>query len=73
MAIGVLLVIRATLLELGMGARAQEVAQSQTLITLVLVWALWSITNLLRNRQQEKLEALGRPGAHLRLQRHRGD
>jgi MscS family membrane protein len=62
-AIGVLLVIRATLLELGMGARAQEVAQSQTLITIVLVWALWSITNLLRNRQQEKLEALGRPGA----------
>jgi MscS family membrane protein len=62
-AIGVLLLIRATILELGMGARAQQVAQSNTLMTIVIIWALWSITNLLRNRQEEKLEALGRPGA----------
>jgi MscS family membrane protein len=62
-ALGILLLIRATLLELGMGARAQEIAQSRTLVTLVVVWALWSVTNLLRNRQQERLEALGRPGA----------
>ena len=62
-ALGVLLLIRATLLELGMGARAQEIAQSRTLVTLVVVWALWSVANLLRNRQQERLEALGRPGA----------
>jgi MscS family membrane protein len=62
-ALGVLLLIRATLLELGMGARAQEIAQSRTLVTIVVVWALWSVANLLRNRQQERLEALGRPGA----------
>jgi MscS family membrane protein len=62
-AIGVLLVIRATVLELGMGARAQQVAQSNTLLTIVVIWALWSITNLVRNRQEKKLEALGRPGA----------
>ena len=62
-AIGILLVIRAVLFELGMGVRAQQVSQSKTLVIIVIVWALWSVTNLLRNRQEEKLEAAGRPGA----------
>jgi MscS family membrane protein len=62
-AIGILLVFRAVLLELGMGARAQEIAQSKTLSIVVFIWAFWAVINLFRNHQQGKLEAAGRPGA----------
>jgi MscS family membrane protein len=62
-AVAMLVVIRLALSELGMGARAQQVSQSRTLVLVVVVWALWSMINLFRNHQQEKLASLGRPGA----------
>lgn len=62
-AIAVLIVARAALLKLGLSASAQQAAQSHTTPTIVIVWALWSIINLVRDGQQEKLQAHGRPGA----------
>jgi len=34
-----------------------------TLTTLAVIWALWSVVNLVKSYQQEKLNKLGRPGA----------
>ena len=62
-ALGVLVVINLALTELGMGAKAQQVAKAHTLLTFVSVWILWSIINLYRDHHQAKLEAQGRPGA----------
>ena len=62
-ALGVLTVAGLFLERLGAGAYAQQVMQTKTLSTLVVVWALWSIINLYRQQKQNKLEALGRPGA----------
>jgi MscS family membrane protein len=62
-ALGVLFVLGATLNQLGMGAVAQKVSEAKTLLTIVVVWALWSVANLFRNHQAEKLAAKGREGA----------
>ena len=42
--------------------------QARTLYTLALVWVLWSVINLVKSYQQEKLYKLGRPGAAKLLQ-----
>ena len=62
-ALGVLLVMAAVIDRLGAGAYAQEIMKAQTLTTIILVWVLWSIANLVKTHKQEKLNALGRPGA----------
>jgi MscS family membrane protein len=62
-AIGTLLVVGLFLEELGAGAYAQQIMQTRTLSTLVVVWALWSLVNLYKARQQHRLNKLGRPGA----------
>jgi len=62
-AIGVLVIISLALKELGLGAKAQMVADTRTVSTIVLVWAIWSITTLYRNYKQQKLTAQGRVGA----------
>jgi MscS family membrane protein len=62
-ALGILVVINLALTELGMGAKAQQVAKAHTLLTFVSVWILWSIISLYRDHHQAKLEAQGRPGA----------
>jgi MscS family membrane protein len=62
-AVGILVVLSLALLELGLGARAQLIADSRTLSTIVVVWVLWSITTLYRNYRQQKLTEQGRPGA----------
>jgi len=49
--------------KLGAGAKAQQVMQAKTLITIALVWVFWAITNLIKRYQQEKLNKMGRPGA----------
>lgn len=62
-ALGVLIVLGATLKQLGMGAVAQRVSEANTLLTIVLVWVFWSVANLFRNHHAEKLAAQGRAGA----------
>jgi len=62
-AIGTLLVVSLFLEELGAGAYAQQIMQTRTLSTLLVVWALWSLVNLYKGRQQHRLNKLGRPGA----------
>lgn len=49
--------------QLGAGAQAQAIMKAKTLNTIVFIWAFWSIANLIKVHQQEKLNALGRPGA----------
>jgi MscS family membrane protein len=62
-ALGILIVLYAALGELGMGARAQQIARAHTLLTFVVVWIIWSVINLYRNHQEDKIAAQGRPGA----------
>ena len=62
-AVGVLLVLGFVVQRLGAGAVAQEWMKAGTVNTIVLIWALWSIANLVKTHKQEKLNALGRPGA----------
>lgn len=62
-AIGTLLVVSMFLAELGAGAYAQQIMQTRTLSILVIVWALWSLVNLYKVRQKDRLSKLGRPGA----------
>jgi MscS family membrane protein len=62
-AVGLLVVSGVVLAELGMGARAQQISEKQTVVTIVAVWVLWSIINLFRNHQQNKMMAQSRPGA----------
>jgi MscS family membrane protein len=61
--IGILLVVSQVIRALGAGAVARQVMEAQTLVTVAIVWALWSLTNLYRNHKQAKLDAAGRPGA----------
>jgi MscS family membrane protein len=61
--LGYLLVVGILLRELGVGAYAREVMEARTVSTIVVVWLLWSLTNLFRAHKQRKLEAAGRPGA----------
>ncbi len=62
-ALGLLIIGGLFLDELGAGVYAQQVMETKTLGTVVMIWALWSLVNLYRQRKQEKLTALGRPGA----------
>jgi len=62
-AIAILAVLSMFLEELGAGAYAQTIMKANTLTTLVFIWALWSLINLYKGRQQLKLRKLGRPGA----------
>ena len=62
-AVGILLVIGFVIQRLGAGAYAQEIMKAGTINTIVLIWALWSIANLIKTHKQEKLNAQGRPGA----------
>jgi MscS family membrane protein len=62
-AVGILLVVGFVVQRLGAGALAQEYMKAGTINTIVLIWALWSIANLVKTHKQEKLNAMGRPGA----------
>jgi len=62
-AVAILILANYIVGRLGIGAIAQEIMEAKTLITLVMVWALWSISSLFKKHQQEKLTKLGRPGA----------
>ena len=62
-AVALLLVSEFTLARLGVSAKTESIMEAQTVNTVVLIWALWAIINLIKKHQQEKLTKLGRPGA----------
>ena len=51
--------------ELGLGATARALLESKTLLTLILVWVVFSLIDLARARRREKFIALGRTDAHI--------
>ena len=61
--VAILIVTENTIVQLGVSAAAQEYMKAQTLNTAALVWVVWAILNLIKNYQQNKLLAVGRPGA----------
>ena len=61
--LGILFTAGFVLERLGAGAYAQELLRARTLTTIAIVWALWSVMNLVKTYQQEKLIKLSRPGA----------
>jgi MscS family membrane protein len=66
--IGVLVVGSIALKELGAGAYAQEIMDTQTLTIVAVVWALWSVINLFKKYKQNRLIEVNRPGAAKLLQ-----
>ena len=51
--------------ELGLGARAQALVESKTLLTVVVVWIIFSLIDLLREKRRERFLAQGRADAHI--------
>lgn len=51
--------------ELGLGARAQTIAESKTLLTLAAVWIIFSLIDLFREKRKNRFLALGRADAHI--------
>jgi len=60
---GIMLIGEVVIAQLGAGAQAQVIMKANTLNTIVFVWVIWSVLNLVKAYQQEKLYALDRPGA----------
>lgn len=63
--LAVLYVNSELLRELGLGARAQALAESGTIITVVVVWVIFSLIDLVRARRRERFLAQGRADAHI--------
>lgn len=63
--LGVLLVVGRLLNELGLGARAQGIVESRTVMTLVIVWLIFSAIDLFRAKRRENFVAQGRADAHI--------
>ena len=61
----VMLVLSSLLKELGLGARAQALVESKTLMTVVIVWILFSLIDLIRENRKERFLAEGRADAHI--------
>lgn len=61
----VMMVMGSLLNELGLGARAQALIESKTLLTVVTVWILFSLVDLLREKRRESYLAQGRADAHI--------
>jgi len=51
--------------ELGLGARAQALIESKTIMTIAVVWVIFSLIDLFRARRREKFLAQGRADAHI--------
>jgi len=63
--ITVMMITSQLLRELGLGARAQALADSRTLITLAAVWLSFSLIDLFRAWRKEKFLARGRQDAYI--------
>ena len=63
--LAVMLVTGNLLKELGLGATAQAVIETKTLMTMVVVWVIFSLIDLFRARRREMFIAQGRSDAHI--------
>ncbi len=63
--VAVMFVTGDLLRELGLGARAQAIAESRTLMTVVVVWITFSLIDLFREQRRLKFVAQGRADAHI--------
>ncbi|MCP4049045.1 MAG: mechanosensitive ion channel, partial [Gammaproteobacteria bacterium] len=60
-----MLITGALLKELGLGAKAQAIVDSKTLLTVVFVWVVFSLVDLLREKRRSTFLAQGRADAHI--------
>ncbi len=63
--IAVMLLTVNLLRELGLGATAQAFVETKTLMTLVVVWIIFSLIDLARAKRRETFIAQGRSDAHI--------
>ena len=63
--LAVILVTGSLLKELGLGAKAQYVFETKTVMTLVVVWVIFSLIDLFRAKRRERFLAEGRADAHI--------
>jgi MscS family membrane protein len=63
--LAIMLLTVSLLNELGLGATARAVVETKTLMTVVMVWILFSLIDLIRARRREKFLAQGREDAHI--------
>jgi MscS family membrane protein len=63
--LGVMLITGSLLRELGLGAKAQTLAESRTMLTIVVVWVLFSIIDLVRANRRVRYASQGRADAHI--------
>jgi MscS family membrane protein len=61
----VMLVTSRLLRELGLGATAQAFVEAKTLMTIVIVWVVFSLIDLARAKRRETFIAQGRSDAHI--------
>ena len=63
--LGVMLLTGNVLKELGLGATAQAFVEARTLMTMVVVWLVFSLIDLARAKRREAFIAQGRSDAHI--------
>jgi len=63
--IAVMLLTGKLLEELGLGATAQAIVETKTLMTMVVVWIVFSLIDLARAKRRETFIAEGRSDAHI--------
>ncbi len=63
--LSVMLITGNLLEELGLGATAQALVETKTLMTMVVVWIVFSFIDLARARRRETFIAQGRSDAHI--------
>ncbi len=63
--IAVMLLTGNLLKELGLGATAQALVETKTLMTMVVVWIVFSLIDLARAKRRETFIAQGRADAHI--------
>ena len=63
--LAVMMIIGALLKELGLGATAQALVETKTLMTLVVVWIVFSLIDLARAKRRESFIKQGRKDAHI--------
>ena len=63
--LAVMLITGNILRELGLGAKAQALVETKTLMTIVVVWVIFSLIDLARAKRRETFIAQGRADAHI--------
>jgi MscS family membrane protein len=63
--IAVMIITGNLLRELGLGAKAQAIMEAKTLMTIIVVWLVFSLIDLFREKRREEFIAQGRSDAHI--------